>query len=273
MHHRTRCLCFDGARTVARRPWFYSKIPFLLGGRSSRCHFINPSFQLQAPSSEAKNGTHNLVRTDSILHGLSSEVDKDIRELLTVKQEEAKDVFIDDLSATLEAHRTTNRATTVRKLTQQANYELPYFKRPLIAPKIIAVDAPAEDGLTLPGEQGVEVAPKPLGTSMTVDNTNDDGTDLHGHDFRVATEEKFVSDEQQKKPRRKDMRSTNWPADSVQNEQRRGKRYSIGRHEVLEYEAIYIAPRGDYSSKLKRSSPWLARLSHFDRKWKTASRR
>ena len=272
MHYRTRCLGFNGARTVARRPWFYSKIPSLLGG-NSRCHFINPSLQLQAPSQEAKNGTHNLVHTDSILHGLSSEVDKDIRELLTVKQEEAKDVFIDDLSATLEAHRTTNRATIVRKLFRKANH-IPFFKRPLIAPKIIAVDAPAEDGFTLPVEQSVEVAPKPLGTSMTFDNTKDDGTDLHGDDFRVATEEESVSDEQQvEEPRRKGMRSTNWPADSVQNEQRRGKRYSIDRHEVLEYEAMYIRPRGDYSSKSKRSCPWLAGLSRFDRKWKTASRR
>ena len=279
MHCRTICLGSNATRTLARCQWLHLQIPSLLGARFSRCQFTNPSFPLQAPSHEAENGTHNLDCTDSILHGLSSEVDKDIRELLTVKQEEAKDVFIDDLSATLEAHRTTNRATVVRKQRSRANIEIPLaFKRLPIASNIIAVDAPAKDKFTLPEEQGVEVTRKPLGTSRTEDNTKDTGTDLHGENFRVATVTKTVSDRQQvEKPGHSSMRSTNWPADSVQNRRRRGEKYSIGRHEVLEYQAMYIPPGGDYRSMkyATRSCPWVARLGTFTRKPKgvTASRR
>lgn len=279
MHYRSLCLCSHSATTVARRGWFNPKSAPSLGGLFSRCHFINPSFQLQAPSQKAKNGIHDLDRADSTLNGLSSEVDKELRELLTIKQEEAKDVFIDDLFATLDAHRTTNRAAIVRKLNQKANEGSLEFKRPVIGPKINAVDAPAKDGLNLPREHGAEVTPKPLGTSMTFDNTNEDGTDPHGDVFRTATRKKAVSDKQQvEKPGRDGMRSTNWPADSIQNEPRTGerKRYSIGRNEILEYDAMYIAPRGDYRCvKYKHSCPWLAKLVTFDTKERTvtASRR
>ena len=285
MHSRTLCLCSHSARTVARCKWLNLKIQSSLGGISSRCHFIYPTFQLRAPSQEAKNGIHNLDRADSILHGLSSEqlsneVDKELQELLTVKQEEAKDVFIDDLSATLEAHRATNRAAIVRKQNQKAEEGSLDFKRPLIGPRITAVDAPAEDVSTLPKEQGAEVAPKPLGTSTTDDNTNDDGTEPHRDGIREATEapteSTAVSDKQQVgKLGRNGLQSTKWPADSVQNERRRGKKYSISPHEVLEYDAMYIPPGGDYGTRYKPSCPWLASLGPFNpkRKAETASRR
>ncbi|KAL8794561.1 MAG: hypothetical protein Q9195_002896 [Heterodermia aff. obscurata] len=237
--------------------------------------FRNP-IRVGAPSQESKNATPNLDRTNSISNELSSEVDKELRELLTIKQEEAKDVFIDDLSATLEAHRLTNRATIVRKQNQKADEGQLVFKRPIISPKIIAVDSPAKDGFILPEEQDAEVTPKPLGASMTLDNTKDDGTGLHGGDFSVATEEEAVSDKRQvEKSSRNGLRSTNWPADSVQNEPHQGKRYSIDRHEVLEYDAMYIPPRGDYHFQNRPSHPWLYGLDGYDTESKpiTASRR
>ena len=289
MHYHTLCLCSHSARTVARCKWFNSKVQSSLGGIFSRCHLVYPSFQLQAPSQEPKNGFHHLDRTDSILHGLSSEqlsseqlsseVDKELQELLTVKEEEAKDVFIDDLSATLEAHRATNRAAIVRKQNQKADEGSLGFKRPLIGPKIIPENTPAEDVSTLLMEQGAEVAPKPLGTSTTDGNTNDDGTDPHGDESRAATEATTepiaVSDKQKvEKPGGNGLRSTKWPADSIQNQRRQGKRYSISPHEVLEYDAMYIPPGGDYSTRFKPSCPWLANLGPFTSKRKaTASRR
>ena len=255
----------------------------LEGGRSSRCHFTNPSSQLQVATQEAKNGTRNPDRTDSTLHGLSSEVDKEVRELLTVKQEEAKDVFIDDLSATLEAHRTTNRATIVRKLegnakkSDERSLGFKSLNVPSRDPKTTVVDAPAKDGFTSPGEQGVEASPNTLRTSMIFDNTKDHSIDLHRDDIKVATEEKAVSDKQQvEKPGYDGMRRTNWPADSVQNQRRRMKRYSVGRNEVLEYDAMYIPPTGDYRRVFSLSRPWLRKLSntfHTKKKGETASRR
>ena len=278
MHYRSICLCSQAshsATTVARRRWLNPKSASSssLGGLFSRCHFINPSSQLQAPSQETKNGIHNLDRADSILQGLSSEVDKELRELLTIKQEEAKDVFIDDLFATLDAHRTTNRAAIVRKLNQRANEGSLDFKRPVIGPKINAVDAPAKGGLTLPRKQRAGVTPKPRGISKTFDNTNDGGTDPHGDDFRAATQKTAVSENQQvEKPGRDGMRSTNWPADSIQNESRRGRRYSIGRNEILEYDAMYIAPRGHYRYVNDNPScPWLQTLATSNTKKRTAN--
>lgn len=42
---------------------------------------------------------------------------------LARREEDTKDIIVDDLSATLEAHRASNRAVTIRKLKLQSNHD------------------------------------------------------------------------------------------------------------------------------------------------------
>lgn len=51
---------------------------------------------------------------------------------LARSEKDAKDIFVDDLSATLEAHRASNRAAVIRKVNVTAVVAPPRFKRPLL---------------------------------------------------------------------------------------------------------------------------------------------
>ena len=196
---------------------------------------------------------------------MSRALDEEFRELLRVKHEEAKDVFLDDLSATLEAHRATNRAKIVRKLNQKANWEPPY-KNPLDAVFTTSTSAvEKENGSNLNDEQGAEVTAKPLRALPRVKDSDGGGI---GTPSEVAGkshgEKNEPSGQQEKDPNEDVHRDKHWPADSIQNEQYRRKIKGSAIHEIQEYKAMYIQPRGDYHSEKKVDDClWLGGLGTF----------
>ena len=203
--------------------------------------------------------------TGSSPDDLSRALDEEFRELLRVKHEEAKDVFLDDLSATLEAHRATNRAKIVRKLNQKAKWEPPY-KNPLDAVVTTSTsDVQKENGSNLNDEQGAEVTAKPLRALPRVEHSDDGGIGTPSEVGGESHGEKNKTGRQQGKDPNEDVyRDKHWPADSIQNEQYRRKIKGSALHEIQEYKAMYIPPRGDYhSGKKVNDCLWLGGLATF----------
>ncbi|KAG7009266.1 hypothetical protein G7Y79_00003g011340 [Physcia stellaris] len=203
--------------------------------------------------------------TGSSPDDLSRALDEEFRELLRVKHEEAKDVFIDDLSATLEAHRATNRAKIVRKLNQKANWEPP-FKNPL-ADGVATSSTSAvqkEDRSNLIDEQGAEVAAKPLLPLPWIKHSDDGGIGTPSEVAGNSHGEKHKTGGHQRDPNEDVHRDKHWPADSIQNEQYWRNIKGSALHEIQEYKAMYIHPRGDFNSEMKvNKCLWLDGLGTF----------
>lgn len=265
MHHRTLCFCFSSVWPVARYPQLSSSIHPLSGGWPTRDHTAQSRSYSQTPSQDATVTTSDAGPTGSSPDDLSRALDDEFRELLRVKHEEAKDVFIDDLSATLEAHRVTNRAKIIRKLNQKAKWELP-FKNPL-ADGVATSSTSAvqkEDGSNLNDEQGAEVTAKPLRPLARVKHSDDGGTGTPSEVAGNSHGKKHKTGGHQKDPNEDVHRDKHWPADSIQNEQYRRKIKGSALHEIQEYKAMYIHPRGDYNSEKKvNKCLWLDGLGTF----------
>lgn len=259
MHHRTICLCCSSVRTVARYRQLSSPIRPLSGGWPKRDYTAQSHPDSQTPSQDATATTSNAGPTGSSLDNLSGALDEELRELLRVKHEEAKDVFLDDLSATLEAHRATNRANIVRKLNQKAKWKSP-FKNPLADAVAITLISPI-----LNEEQGAEVTAEPLHASAQIKHLKDGGIGTPSEVAGEFHDKKEKTERQQGKDSNEDVhRDKHWPADSIQNAQYWRQRKGSALHEIQEYKAMYILPRGDYHSERRENNcPWLDGLGTF----------
>lgn len=264
MHNRTICLCCSSIKRVARCGQLSLRISPLLGCRLWRHHFKHSSFYLQSPPQGAERRTHDVNHSGSALDDISNVVDEELRQLQETKLEEARDVFIDDLIATLEAHRSTNRAAVVRKLYQKAQCWTPVSKNPLADFEDTAADAPDEDGSALSEEQGAGATIKPLAASTTVVYDNVRATDVH----RAAPGSKYSKESEPKGQKGETSYghakcNPRWPADSIQSQQARGRKHKRTSSELLEYDAMYIAPQGCYYGKKTPYCPWLKGLGTF----------
>lgn len=165
--------------------------------------------------------------------------------------EETQDITVDDLSATLEAHRARNRAAVIRKIEPQSGNTHGLFRRPLLQ------DTGSEDGKKIhtTGEEASAAsdhAPSQLEYQLAEDEKaeEDDGIDGEGFPTSSAKSEKSAP-------------VWRWPADSVQAKtkearaQRKGFTRSI---DPLEYTGMAMFVKEPWT--LAKSTP-----SEFVRPW------
>lgn len=176
-----------------------------------------------------------------MIETLSSWEDHHAREVGR-KPVDAQDVVIDDLSATLHAHRASNRASVIRKIA--APSDIPdLFLRPSINEKHQSEGSPSED-LT----EGIALAKNGLKSGVTGDQAE-------------QTQQGQIAG------------SRIWPADSVQAQEGYGRRSRkrvrkragdnfVKSRGVLEYTGVPFLPRGSWeygrSSTPLLQRPWLA---------------
>ncbi len=155
---------------------------------------------------------------------------------------DTKDIYIDDLTATLEAHRETNRASLVRRLHQDADWEAPFLSP--VANTEPAPESNVEPIVDSNAHKGILVAPLPNESIATP--AREDG---HHHS------------QVRKGLNPKQWASLYWPADSVQLAEITGKLYKAKPDEILEYDACLIQNQGVFSIKKAAAQyPWLAML-------------
>ena len=146
-----------------------------------------------------------------------------------------KDIFVDDLSATLEAHREANKSTIIRRVQANAEWEAPFLS-PLA--DIDPIIEPNDDSIVGHDEESSpSAADEPAAyTENTIRKEIQSG--------RGLTHRQWTS--------------IYWPADSVQLAQLTGKQYQKKPNEVLEYRACLLPTQGPFNLKKgKVQRPWL----------------
>lgn len=166
----------------------------------------------------------------------------------------AQDVVIDDLSATLEAHRASNRASVIRKIDAPSSIPS-FFLRP-----------------SIDGKRGIKGVP-----SEVPREDLDEGRALAQHIFKSRVD----GDQAEETQSAHEAGIRKWPADSLQAQEGHGKRVRrkasndfVKSSGVLEYIGVPFLPTQswDYvsSSTARLQRPWLAYLEgnsgdHFER--------
>lgn len=155
---------------------------------------------------------------------------------------DTKDIYIDDLTATLEAHRETNKASLIRRLHQDADWEAPFLN-----PVVNNGPAPeSKDGPVVDSDAHRSTLAAPLPQERITTPAREDG---HHHS------------QVRKGLNPKQWASLHWPADSVQLAEITGKLYKAKADEILEYDECLIQNQGAFSIKTSAAQyPWLAML-------------
>lgn len=155
---------------------------------------------------------------------------------------DAKDIYIDDLTATLEAHRETNRASRIRRVHQDADWEAPFLN-----PVANTEPAPgSNDEANGESDAHSSTLAAPLPEAPIAISAREDGQ-YHSRVHQGLTPKQWAS--------------LYWPADSVQLAEITGKLYKARPDEILEYDACLIQNQGVFSIKTTAAQyPWLASL-------------
>jgi len=155
---------------------------------------------------------------------------------------DAKDIYIDDLTATLEAHRQTNKASLIRRVHQDADWQAPFLSP--VANTEPAPESNDEPIVDSDAHRSTLAAPLPEESIATPARED-------GHDHSQV----------RKGLNPKQWASLYWPADSVQLAEITGKLYKAKPEEILEYDACLIQNQGVFSIKKTAAQyPWLAML-------------
>ena len=167
-------------------------------------------------------------------------------ELEDIHLPDAKDIFIDDLSATLEAHRDRNKASIIRRIEQDVKGKLP-FLRPL--PNISPTSHTNDE--TIPGD---DVHSTSLASTLheeSIINKAKDDTSEPLTIKRRATHDQWIS---------------YWPADAVQLAELTGKIYKPKPSEVMEYKPCLLPTQGAFIARqTEPQRPWLEFLGNLER--------
>ena len=157
---------------------------------------------------------------------------------------DAKDIFIDDLSATLDAHRDRNKASVTRRVDQDIKGRLP-FLRPL--PKVSLTSHTNDE--TIPGD---DVHSRFLATTLPKESVINKAKDDTSEPLKV-----------QRRTTPAQWASFYWPADAVQLAELTGKIYKRKPSEVMEYKPCLLTPQGVFDARPREPQrPWLAFLGN-----------
>lgn len=172
----------------------------------------------------------------------------------SLRYEDSPDIYIDDLDATLEAHRATNRAKIIRHVEADPD---PGVKRPLLEETAIEPSAPIpKDRKTTRHAVSSTVSttkgstPKPRDTCNVTADTTDAPQDPNASTPRVD-----------RVPKPWDY----WPAGTIQHSKLYQGRYEAPKGSIQEYRSRVFAPDGNWSLQSKKKvdyvlRPWLAHL-------------
>lgn len=125
MHSRGRSLCYNAIRTFNQGNHLFCSDAHTRWQRSHSWH------SLQITSTGAIKDTH--LRNPS---GNGFERAASKKQRIKFQREEDKDIIVDDLAATLLAHRAKNRASLVRRINVDLDYVPTDFRRPSIVEQL-----------------------------------------------------------------------------------------------------------------------------------------
>ncbi|KAL8820978.1 MAG: hypothetical protein Q9191_007403 [Dirinaria sp. TL-2023a] len=159
-----------------------------------------------------------------------------------------EDVNVNDLKATLEAHRATNRAVKIRRVLMK---EPSISTRPLISIKEAKPGTKESDTGNRVDLQ--KAAPKvKLATTST---------------SKSASETTGDGDKSTSKSWKTNWVKSHWPADSFQVLTLTGQRHHAKAHEVLEYKACWLPPQTQFSIEERAPQrPYLALVAAVESK-------
>lgn len=243
MHRRATCLCRCSAHEyiLGRRPplaWGRRTIQGWQDSRLSALQTLQSSkekHEIEAASPESRSGDGTLSGKDEWATKSSFPQALD-----------TKDIYIDDLTATLEAHRETNRASLIRRVDQDANWEAP-FLQPL-----------AKTDFTPSSIKEAKVESDSGSNALTAPPPQDAVTTAAPRKCRSNEPRHRISS-------RIPWTSVHWPADSVQLAELTGTTYKAKPDEVLEYEASLLYALGSFTvKKMGPQYPWLASMKEAE---------
>lgn len=126
MHYRGRRLSYNATRTFNQdNQLFYNDVP-------TRCHRSHNLRSLQTSSAGAVKDTHSRNLSSNGFEPRAALKKQRIK----FQRGEDKDIIVDDLAATLLAHRATNRASLVRRINVDLDYVPTDFRRPSIVEQL-----------------------------------------------------------------------------------------------------------------------------------------
>lgn len=172
------------------------------------------------------------------------------------RAEDDRDIFVHDLSATLEAHRARNRASVIRKIEAPPSL---FIRRPLleVVEGSTTVERPCADNEEDSFADSSR-APNTLGLSEDESLTGKDDV----KDTVTIRQEKGASVKAAQRSEAETARR--WPADSVQAQKgtrRRSRRSYTSSTDILEYTGGYLYPDKPWKSVSQRpydlQRPWL----------------
>lgn len=201
----------------------------------------------------------------SISRGASCVLEEELQDLVNVKPEEARNVFIDDLSATLKAHRAANRASVIRKVNHNAN-STSGFENPIATSHITPGKSQSENASLLPSGQSTEALGNTLndtGAHNGAKAGNPVPKDIKRRRRDNGGTNGVVIPKEKRNRRPLSLPQHQWPAGSLQNGRLLGQRNGIVASEPLEYEATHIVPNGEYKVKKNQDILWSARLHPY----------
>ena len=241
MHCRAPCLRPGKASIFNRRIGLYYSAAQVRWVHDSNERFISPrAVDLLSGKSYPRS-----------LEGHEQWADKR-RDIVKTRPENTKDIYIDNLSATLEAHRETNRASTIRKVGSDVkhHYDLPFIRRVSVLPLGELSINPADNT-----DQQI--------LASGIDEKKEDDFE----DINIAHEDPWlkVTSRDSVKPRQ------HWPADSIQHKQLSGAKPGdrVPEPSVLEYLPISLRPCRSWQLKEpvlpdKSQWPWLVHVKGYD---------
>ncbi len=239
MHRRAICLCYRSAQQSCLSNQPSVALPHRSIPRWQRRRL---SGVRNGQSTSDENGARTVLPTARLVHAESSAKDDWATDFDNNKGLDAKDIYIDDLTATLEAHRQTNRASLIRRVHQDADWAAPF-----LSPVAITEPAPeSNDEPAVDSDAYRSTLAAPLPEESITTPAREDG---HSH----SQVRKGLTPKQ--------WASLYWPADSVQLAEITGKLYKAKADEILEYDACLIQNQGVFSIKKAAAQyPWLAIL-------------
>ena len=239
MHHQAVCFSRRASEVALASSSLLSKFRFRTVCRGQD---RAPSRTFNLQPLEKENGTGRQSLKIPVYDAQLPANNNERTELADIHLLDAKDIIIDDLSATLEAHRDRNKASVIQRINQDVKGRVP-FLRPL--PDISQTSHTSNE--TIPGD------------------------DVHSTSLTTTLPEEFVDTPEPFKIKRHLTRdqwmSFYWPADAVQLAELTGKIYKPKPSEVMEYKPYLPPTQGAFSvARLREPQrPWLALLGNPER--------
>ena len=269
MHCRALCVFCSVAKTTTRYGILYSNSRVAFSGWLLSQQFCHSSTALQSVGEDVEKGGKQVQHSASVPETFPDVWQKELQDLVDARPEEARNVFVEDLSATLEAHRAANRASVVRRLNQKADWKAPW-KTPKDISRIDDKSSPTEAAPTSSKDQNTntDVNAAKVSAGQCVLESKDVGVKtgkLTGRSRKASGRDGKTADRQTCRRIDLSQRRLHWPADSVQNKQATSEKYHHDTSGPLEYEAMYIGPVGEFDTEQWRTRdyPWLAKLDIF----------